>query len=197
MTLLNIKILRNCMASVLVGFSGFTLGQDVVVEEFTPGVVVSSASVNSNFGKLADKTNDNGTRLSTVEGNVSSISSAMTARRLRWMGYTTQPFDADTNYLATLNGYTLSAHCKTEFGSAAFVASDLDLEEIIRTDDFVLPSDGAYILFFGDGRQDGSPRSAFFDVSKSSGPETMLQSNGRISSASRANMLPAACVAYD
>ena len=130
--------------------SNVSLAQEVVVEEFVPGTTISSASVNSNFEKLAEKANSNGSRISSVEDGVSSIEAAISSKTLNWLGYTTAPFDPYGDYSGVVNGYTLSVHCKSEFGPTASVASDLDLEVVIRTSgDFTPPSDGAYVFYRG------------------------------------------------
>ena len=62
--------LRWSAVSTWVLLCNVSLAQNVVVEEFTLGTTISSASVNSNFGKLADKANDNATRLGAAESDL-------------------------------------------------------------------------------------------------------------------------------
>ena len=119
---------------------------EVVVEEFTPGTTISSASVNSKFNMLANKTNDNGSRISSMEGSISSMTATL-SRNLVWLGYTSEPYASEG---LIMNLYGLSSHCKSEFGPTSFVASDLDLEVIIKTSgDFAPPADKAHVLVIG------------------------------------------------
>ena len=180
-----------------------SLAQEVVVEEFVPGTTISSASVNSNFGKLADKANDNGGRISSVEEGVSSIEAAIASKTLSWLGYTTTPFDSEGDYAYVTNGYTLSAHCKSEFGPTASVASDLDLEVVIRTTgDFTPPPDGAYVLFRGtipDPTNIYRAYNPYFLYGPIGiGGETKLYPNGIISGwETNREIMPVACVSLD
>lgn len=183
--------------------SNLSLAQEVVVEEFTPGTTISSASVNSNFGKLADKANDNGGRISSVEDGVSSIEAAIASKTLSWLGYTTTPFDSEGDYATVTSGYTLSAHCKSEFGPTASVASDLDLEVVIRTTgDFTPPPDGAYVLFRGTIPDPINILQAynpyFLNGPIGIGGETKLYPNGIISRwETNREIMPVACVSLD
>ena len=127
-----------------------SLAQNVVVEEFTPGTTISSASVNSNFGKLADKANDNATRLGAAESDIAAMVSASTGKQYVWLGYTAIPFDAENDYDYTNNGLTLSVHCKSEFGPDAFVATDIAIQSVVMSGgDFTAPEDKAWYMFLG------------------------------------------------
>lgn len=183
--------------------NNLSLAQEVVVEEFTPGTTISSASVNSNFGKLAEKANTNGSRISSVEAGVSSIEAAIASKTLNWLGYTTTPFDSEGDYDYVTNGYTLSAHCKSEFGPTASVASDLDLEVFIRTTgDFTPPSDGAYVLYRGTIPNHDNIYTAinpyFMYGPLNIGGEAKLYPSGLISSwETNREIMPVACVSLD
>ena len=74
----NAPILRYSIFLMSLLLASVSSAQDeVVVEEFTPGTTISSASVNSNFTKLANKTNDNGSRISSMEGSISSMTATL------------------------------------------------------------------------------------------------------------------------
>lgn len=158
---MRLSFFRWSVVSACLLLCNVSLAQDVVVEEFTPGTTISSASVNSNFGKLADKANDNATRLGTAESDIAAMVSASTGKQYVWLGYTTVPYDAEADYANRNNGILLSLHCKSEFGPDAFVASEVAIQNIIMTgNDFFLPQDIAWLtvlkpnagsLFFGEG----------------------------------------------
>ena len=177
-----------------------SLAQEVIVEEFVPGTTISSASVNSNFGKLAEKANSNDSRISSVEEGVSSIEAAITPKTLRWLGYTTTPFDSETDYSYATNGYTLSQHCKSEFGPTASVATDLDLEVTIRTtDDFTPPTDGAYVLVIGVPEGGTWRRNPYIGGDNSvPGVENRIFPTGQVGRwLVNREILPVACVSLD
>ena len=138
----NAPSLRCGIVLVSLLLASVSSAQEVVVEEFMTGTTISSASVNSNFTKLADKANDNGSRISSMEGSISSINATQSGY-LTWSGYTAAPATA-------LSFYELSYHCKSEFGPTSFVASDLDLEVVIRTSaDFTPPAEFAHLFVIG------------------------------------------------
>jgi hypothetical protein len=140
----------------------FTVFADeIFVEEFVSGTIISSADVNSNFDTLAKESNENDARISAIEASPVLNTDAASSGFI-FDGYTTQAF-ARSAYGETLNFYTLSNHCKQEFGPSSFVLTTRILTSLItQSDTFTPPSaDPAFIIW-------DSGRTVYYDRGTSS-----------------------------
>ena len=198
------RILRLYTIFACLSLATVSVAQEVVVEEFTPGTTISSADVNNNFGKLANKANDNATRLVAAEAGIAALTGASTDKQVVWLGYTAVPYDAENDYANVNNGITLSMHCKSEFGGDAFVATDIGIQNLIMTgNDFAPPEDKAWLIFVGaynawsfrNSSGESARENYFYTESTVSPGFVLITSRSTLESELRNGVWPVACIA--
>ena len=205
MKFMPLRLLRLYAIFACLLLASVSMAQEVVVEEFTPGTTISSAGVNNNFGKLANKANDNATQLVAAEAGIAALTGTSTDKQVVWLGYTAVPFDAETDYTYVTNGITLSMHCKSEFGVDAFVATDVGIQNLVMMgNDFAPPEDRAYFIFvgaynawsFSNSRGSSSRENYFYGGNTvSPGPQLINSKSSFETVPNDQRVLPVACIA--
>ena len=148
-------MIKHPLATIFVGLTISTntlsFADEIAVTEFTAGTVISSSAVNSNFDTLANESNENDARISALEDNP-ILSANPSVAGFNFQGYTTQNFSRD-NYGFVTNFYTLSQHCKQEFGADSFVLTSSILTQLISSgDSFIAPTSETALMIFDTGK---------------------------------------------